>query len=95
MKNKETREQKGRKKKKFISLNLFIIIISEYLLTASESHFFSDYDAWPLRVDVVKSIVERVDISISEESGIMGSDGRYYSRVGIGLALLMEEKRFK
>lgn len=72
---------------KFIVLNLFVFFASLYLLTASGPNFY-ETDAAQLRFEVAKSIIERNDINVSENIGIQGSDGRYYSWVGIGSAIV-------
>ena len=73
---------------KFIAFNLFLFFIYIYFLTASGPGFYHGYDLWQLRLEVMKSIVERFDISVPESIGIIGSDGRAYSLDSIGSALL-------
>ena len=70
-----------------IAFNLFIFSLSIYLLTASGFIFYHT-DASKLRIEVIRSIVERQDLSIPENIGMKGSDGRYYSWLDIGSALL-------
>lgn len=72
---------------KYIAFNLFSFFVAIYLVTASGSNFYHT-DASQLRIEVVKSIIERSDISVTEGIGIRGTDGRDYSWVGIGSALL-------
>jgi hypothetical protein len=72
---------------RFITFNLFVFFVSVYLLTASGVNFYHT-DASQLRIEVVNSIIERSDISVTEGIGIRGTDGREYSWVGIGSALL-------
>jgi 4-amino-4-deoxy-L-arabinose transferase-like glycosyltransferase len=76
-----------KKKIRFIAFNLFVFFISVYLLTASAINFYHT-DASQLRIEVVRAIVERFDVNVSEDIGMQGYDGRYYSWVGIGSALL-------
>jgi hypothetical protein len=71
----------------FIIFHLSALFFSVYLLTASVAKVY-DNDAGKLRLEVVRGIVERHDLSVSEEMGIEGADGRYYSWLGIGSALL-------
>jgi len=71
----------------FITLNLFVFFVSVYLLTASGPNFYNT-DASQLRFEVVKSIVERFDLSVPKGTGLQGSDGRDYSWLGIGSSLL-------
>lgn len=75
------------KKVRFIAFNLFIFSLSIYLLTASVFNIYHT-DAGKLRIAVVKSIVERQDLSVPEGIGMKGNDGREYSWAGIGSALL-------
>ena len=72
---------------RFIALNLFIFFSSIYLLTASGLNFY-DSDSSQMRIDVVKSIVENSDISITDGIGIIGVDGRKYSLHGIGSSII-------
>ncbi len=67
-----------------IASYLFLFFTVLYLLTASISNFYHG-DASQLRIEVVKSIVERYDVSIP--AGLTGADGREYSWVGIGSVL--------
>ena len=70
--------------KKLIALNLFVIIAATYLVTASG---YTLSDAGQSRVAVARALVERGDVSVPADIGIMGRDGRYYSWFGIGPAL--------
>jgi len=72
---------------KKIVLCLFLFYFSIYFLTASGKNFYNT-DASNLRLQVVKSIVERSDITVPQGTGVKGADGRDYSWVGIGSALL-------
>ena len=49
---------------------------------------FYNTDASILRIAVVKSIFERADLSVPEDIGMRGVDGKSYSWLGIGSALL-------
>lgn len=68
-------------------VNLFIFIFSIYFLTASIYNIVLT-DAGQLRIEVAKSIVERLDLSIPKGEGLKGIDGRDYSWLGIGSALM-------
>ncbi len=70
-----------------IVYSLFIFFAAIYFLTAPGSNI-RDTDAGELRFEVARSIVERFDFNIPENRGIKGIDGRDYSWVGIGSALL-------
>lgn len=70
-----------------VAINLFIFFASAYLLTASIVNICNT-DAGQLRLEVVRSIVERFDVSVPEGTGIIGIDGREYSWVGIGSAIV-------
>ncbi len=70
-----------------VAINLFIFFASAYLLTAS-IYNLRNTDAGELRLEVASSIVERFDVSVPEGIGIIGTDGREYSWVGIGSAIL-------
>jgi len=72
----------------FIAFHLFIFFICIYFLTASGPGFYHGYDLWQLRLEVMKSIVERFDIAVPEGIGIIGTDGRAYSLDSIGSALV-------
>lgn len=76
-----------RKRDRFIAFNLFVFFTSVYLLTASGLNFHYT-DASRLRIEVVRSIVERLDLSVTGNIGIIGDDGRECSWVGLGSALL-------
>lgn len=76
-----------RKRIRFIAFYLFIFFLAIYLLTASPNNIYNT-DAGELRVEVARSIVERLDFNVPEGRGIKGIDGRDYSWVGIGSALL-------
>ena len=70
-----------------VSIKLFIFFLAVYLLTASiYSYYFADVSQ--ARIEVVKSIVERYDLSVPPEIGMTGADGRSYSWFGIGSALV-------
>jgi hypothetical protein len=72
----------------FLSIHLFIFSLSVYLLSASDASTYGNVDAWQLRFEVVKSIVERFDITVPNNMGMTGADGRAYSLDSIGSALL-------
>jgi 4-amino-4-deoxy-L-arabinose transferase-like glycosyltransferase len=76
---------KEKKTIRFIALNLFILFLSIYLLTAPGVNFYYT-DTSVMRLQVAKSIIERLDVSVPE--GLRGADGRDYSWFGIGSALL-------
>jgi hypothetical protein len=78
---------KEKKILRFIAFNLFLFFIAVYLLTASGLNFY-DTDASQIQIDVAKSIVENFDISITDGVGIIGVDGRKYSWLGVGSAIL-------
>ncbi|MBI1922563.1 MAG: glycosyltransferase family 39 protein [Geobacter sp.] len=67
--------------KRYIVMNLFIFFIAVYLITLS-GPLFSDVGI--LRIEVAKSIIERLDLTVPADMGIKGADGRYYSWFGIG-----------
>ena len=73
------------KRVRFIAFYLFIFFFSIYLLTAAGLNFFH-MDASILRIQVTKSIVDGSDLSVSD--GLRGTDGKYYSWMGIGSSLL-------
>jgi len=68
---------------------LFVLVFftSTYLLTASGINLLRT-DAGELRFEVTKSIVENFDVTVSPGEGVQGTDGRYYSWLGIGSAVL-------
>ena len=72
---------------KFTSARLFIFFISVYLLTASVVNSYH-IDAAELLIQAARSLIERFDLSLPEGVGMRGADGRYYSWLGIGFALL-------
>jgi len=72
----------------FIACNLFVLFVCIYFLTTSGPGFYHGYDLWQLRLEVMKSIVERFDMAVPEGIGIIGTDGRAYSLDSIGSALL-------
>jgi hypothetical protein len=76
-----------KKKNRFIAYNLFLFFVCIYFLTASGPNFYNT-DASQLRMEVARAIVERFDLNVPEDIGMRGYDGRYYSWVGIGSALL-------
>jgi hypothetical protein len=83
-------ENSGYEKNKvrFIALNLFIIFLSVYLLSSSDPFIYKNYDVWQLRIELVKSIVERHDLTITADIGTRGVRGEVYSGSGIGSAVL-------
>ena len=81
-----------------VTFYLFAFFFSVYLLTASSINVRMG-DVAILRLEVVKSIIERSDISISfpekigikgydERNGIIGYDGRGYSIYSIGSVII-------
>ncbi len=72
-----------KKKITFIVLNLFIFFVAIYLLTYAGGVT----DVSQMRVEVLKSIFERGDLSVPSGMGIRGSDGREYSWFPIGSVL--------
>jgi len=72
---------------KHTAFTLFVFFILIYLLTASGLNFYH-IDASELHLEVTKSLIERFDLSVPERVGMRGADGRYYSWLGIGFALL-------
>lgn len=74
------------KRERIIALRIFIFFASIYFFSASFN--FYSIDAGMLRIELARSIVERLDFNIPEGMGIKGMDGRDYSWVGIGSALL-------
>ena len=56
-------------------------------MTATGLHILNT-EVYELRIELIKSIIEKGDLAIPEGIGLRGSDGRYYSWVGIGSALL-------
>src|SRR4030042_2575580 len=78
---------KGNKAEGNIAFLLFAFFIAVYLLTASGLNFYH-IDAGKLHIEVTRSLIERFDLSVPEGIGMKGADGRYYSWLGIGFALL-------
>jgi hypothetical protein len=70
---------------RFIGFNLFIFFVATYLLTASGAAFS---DVAQLRVEVARSIIERLDLNVPYGTGMIGADGREYSSFGIGSVVL-------
>jgi hypothetical protein len=70
---------------RFIGFNLFIFFVATYLLTASGAAFS---DVAQLRVEVARSLIERMDLNVPHGTGIIGVDGREYSSFGIGSVVL-------
>jgi hypothetical protein len=72
---------------KMIAIYLFIFVVSVYLISISWPNIrFVDH--YYERYEVTESIVERYDLSIPENYGIKGSDGRHYSLYGLGWSAL-------
>jgi 4-amino-4-deoxy-L-arabinose transferase-like glycosyltransferase len=78
---------KGNKAEGNIAFILFAFFITVYLFTASVLNFYH-IDAGKLHIEVTRSLIERFDLSVPEGVGMRGADGRYYSWLGIGFALL-------
>ena len=70
-----------------VAFTLFVFFVLIYLLTASVLIFYY-IDAGKLHIEVTRSLIERFDLSVPERIGMRGADGRYYSWLGIGFALL-------
>lgn len=70
---------------RFIGFNLFIFFVATYLLTASGAAFS---DVAQMRVEVARSIIERMDLNVPSGTGMIGADGREYSWFGIGSVVL-------
>jgi 4-amino-4-deoxy-L-arabinose transferase-like glycosyltransferase len=79
-------KQERKKTVRFIAFKLFGFFVAVYILTSGFN--FYGTDAGQLRIEVARSIIERFDLSIPDGIGIKGTDGREYSWVGIGSALL-------
>lgn len=71
---------------RYICLNIFILFTAIYLLTISGSFFQADISI--LRYDVAESIAERLDLTVRDGFGLKGADGRDYSWIGLGSALV-------
>lgn len=74
-------------KRKLISINLFLLSCCIYILTSNGNCDFMA-DVSYMRGEVVKSIIEKGDLSVPSGTGIRGSDGKDYSWFGIGSALI-------
>lgn len=72
---------------KTVPVDLFVFIFLICILTGSENYYFHT-DASYLRYEVAKSIVEQTDVSIPDGLGVRGKDGRDYSWIAPGSALL-------
>ncbi|MCD5384083.1 hypothetical protein LR066_04950 [candidate division WOR-3 bacterium] len=66
-------------------LYLFFFFFLLYFLTASGHNPSMDAE---LRYQVTKSIVNKGTLTVSEDIGIPGKDGRYYSFYGLGQSIL-------
>jgi hypothetical protein len=75
------------KTKHNIAIFIFILFVALYLLTASGYSIYSS-DVGLARLETLKSIVERFDLSIPPGMGITGKDGREYSPFAIGSVLI-------
>lgn len=73
---------------RFILLNLFLVILSIYLLTASGINI-NQSDVSIARIEVAKSIIEKLDITVPPGTGIRGKDGKEYSSFSIGSVLVV------
>jgi 4-amino-4-deoxy-L-arabinose transferase-like glycosyltransferase len=80
----EKLENNQKKIVRFIALNLLLFFVLTYWLSSSDTIIY-DTDA---RYEVTKSIVERADLSIPDDFGIRGADGRVYSWFGLGGSVL-------
>lgn len=74
--------------RRIIAINLFLFSCCIYILTSNGSFDYAAADVSYMRREVVKSIVERGDLSVPAGTGIRGADGRDYSWFGIGSTLL-------
>src|SRR4030042_5447743 len=72
---------------RFISLKLFLMFVSLYLLITSPINIF-DTDASQARYLVTESLVQKFDLSIPSGLGVKGVDGRDYSWYGLGQSVL-------
>lgn len=72
---------------RLIVFHLFIFFFSIYFLTASLINFYN-VEPSQLRIEVVRSMVERFDLSIPDGHGVKGVDGKDYSWFGIGSVLI-------
>lgn len=66
---------------------LFGLLTCLYLLTAAGNIVF-DSDSSSARYEVTRSMVERFDVAIPDDTGLRGKDGRDYSWYGLGYSLL-------
>ncbi len=71
------------RKIKIVAIYLYISIVSVYMISISFPNV-QFIDQYSQRCEVAKSIVERLDLSIPEGTGIKGIDGRDYSLYGLG-----------
>jgi hypothetical protein len=78
--------KEGNPANKKLLVNLFVFFLSIYLLTASGLNMLMT-DVGAARIEVIKSIIDRFDLSIPSGLGILGADGREYSLFGIGSVL--------
>lgn len=72
---------------RFISLNLFLVFLSIYLLTASGINI-NQSDVSIARIEVAKSIIDKFDVTVPAGTGIRGNDGKEYSLFSIGSVLV-------
>src|SRR5512135_414201 len=70
---------------KSVIFYLFALSVSVYFLTFSD---MQPTDVGCMRIEVARSIIERLDINVPSGMGITGIDGRDYSWFGIGSVLL-------
>lgn len=77
----------GRGNERLIALYLFATLFAIYVLTSSECYYFHA-DASHLRFEVTKALVEDGDVAIPAGLGFVGADGRDYSWLGLGAALV-------
>lgn len=70
---------------RYVMFYIFALFVSIYFLTSSS---IQQSDVGGLRLEVSRSIVERLDLNVPTGMGIAGVDGREYSWFGIGSVLL-------
>lgn len=80
----------NRRTVRLIGFNLFIFFTATYLLTASGAAFSNALlsDVAQMRIEVARSIIERLDLNVPSGMGMIGADGREYSWFGIGSVIL-------
>lgn len=69
----------------FTAASIFVLLLSIYLLTVSAATIT---DVGDLRNEVIKSIIERHELTVLTGNGIRGYDGREYSMFSLGSVLV-------